>query len=159
VTFKCEETTAPPANAQFANAAAALQFMLGGNATVTLVSKKTEARFTYRITANDDGTTHFVMVLRGADNEADYSYLGRIVAYANRNKLWIGRKVPRAGDIGADAPSARAFEYAWHHLSEIGQIPAQLEVWHQGKCGRCGRKLTVPASIASGFGPECINYV
>jgi hypothetical protein len=26
---------------------------------------------------------------------------------------------------------------------------------HEGKCGRCGRLLTVPSSIESGIGPEC----
>jgi len=30
-----------------------------------------------------------------------------------------------------------------------------LEIWHEGRCGRCNRKLTVPASIALGIGPEC----
>jgi hypothetical protein len=34
-----------------------------------------------------------------------------------------------------------------------------VEFWHEGKCGRCNRKLTVPSSIESGFGPECINHV
>ena len=30
-----------------------------------------------------------------------------------------------------------------------------FEFWHEGKCGRCGRKLTVPESIEAGIGPEC----
>jgi len=25
------------------------------------------------------------------------------------------------------------------------------------RCGRCGRVLTVPESVESGFGPECIG--
>src|SRR5882672_9405186 len=32
-----------------------------------------------------------------------------------------------------------------------------IEIWHSGSCGRCGRTLTVPESVLSGFGPECIN--
>jgi len=28
---------------------------------------------------------------------------------------------------------------------------------HEGKCGRCGRKLTVPLSIETGIGPECAS--
>jgi hypothetical protein len=32
-------------------------------------------------------------------------------------------------------------------------------VWHEGRCGRCGRKLTVPESIESGFGPECASIL
>jgi predicted metal-dependent hydrolase len=30
-----------------------------------------------------------------------------------------------------------------------------FNVHHEGKCGRCGRLLTVPSSIESGIGPEC----
>jgi hypothetical protein len=29
------------------------------------------------------------------------------------------------------------------------------KVHHEGRCGRCGRTLTVPESIESGIGPEC----
>ncbi len=34
-------------------------------------------------------------------------------------------------------------------------MPEQLEVWHEGCCGKCGRKLTDAESIARGIGPEC----
>lgn len=34
-----------------------------------------------------------------------------------------------------------------------------VEIWHEGKCGRCGRQLTVPESIESGFGPECVKMI
>jgi hypothetical protein len=37
-----------------------------------------------------------------------------------------------------------------------GILGATLEFWHEGRCGRCGRRLTVPDSIASGYGPECV---
>jgi len=36
-----------------------------------------------------------------------------------------------------------------------GRMPEGVEVWHEGQCGRCGRALTVPESIAMGLGPEC----
>lgn len=36
-------------------------------------------------------------------------------------------------------------------------LPEQVQVWHQGSCGRCGRDLTVPLSINRGIGPECIH--
>lgn len=41
------------------------------------------------------------------------------------------------------------------HAIAGGVIPPSLEVWHEGRCGRCGRALTVPESIASGIGPVC----
>jgi Family of unknown function (DUF6011) len=56
--------------------------------------------------------------------------------------------------VGREAPSAKAFDWAWRALTK-GTMPANLEVWHEGRCGRCGRKLTVPESIARGIGPEC----
>ena len=138
--------------AKLSDAAAAMAFAMAGNATLTLASLKTGNRFTYRIRANDDSTCYFVGLLCGADNESDYKYMGRI----SRGVYWHGRKVPRAGDIGPDAMSAKAFDFAWRAMAR-GTMPDMLEVWHEGKCGRCGRKLTVPSSIESGFGPECIN--
>jgi len=141
--------------AQFKTAESALGFMMAGKATVTLVSKKTGTRFTYQIRQADSGNDaqtdlYFIGLLRGPNNEADYSYLGRIA----KGRVYIGRKVPKPGDVGRSAPSALAFDYAWQHL-ERGRIPDLLEIWHEGKCGRCNRKLTVPSSIAAGIGPEC----
>ena len=34
-----------------------------------------------------------------------------------------------------------------------------FEMLHEGRCGRCARRLTVPASVASGIGPECAKMV
>jgi hypothetical protein len=135
----------------FAAAADALLFMQAGNATVTLASKTTGNRFTYRIRGAEDGSdTFFVNLLRGPDNTSDYQYLGRI----SRGIFWLGRKNPRPGDISAEAPSAKAFDWTWRRLAK-GELPNSLEIWHEDRCGRCGRKLTVPSSIASGLGPEC----
>jgi hypothetical protein len=152
--FACDEVTADvkPGRRRITDAAASLAFIRGGKATVTLQSKKTGTRFTYRVTAADEGDTFFVALLSGPDNGADYRYLGRI----SRNIFWLGRKVPRPGDVTADAPSAKAFAWAWKALLR-GSIPAELEVWHEGRCARCARKLTVPSSIESGFGPECLG--
>jgi len=140
--------------ARLHTAVASRDFMLGGNATVTLVSVKTSTRFTYKIRANDEGDVFFVSLLSGPDNESDYRYLGRIA----RGVFWQGRKVPKPGDVGADAPSSLAFKWAWERLCK-GVMLDSLEIWHEGRCGRCNRKLTVPASIASGFGPECAGKV
>jgi hypothetical protein len=72
--------------------------------------------------------------------------------------FWLGRKVPKPGDISRDAPSARAFDWTWRHIAR-GIMPDALEIWHEGRCGRCARRLTVPESIAQGFGPECIGKI
>jgi hypothetical protein len=147
---------------QLTDAAAALKFLRAGNATVTLRSKRTGDRFTFKVAIPKDRETGepvtdgtlMVGVLTGSDNETSYTWLGRV----SRDIFWIGRKFPRPGDISRDAPCAKAFDWTWRQLVR-GAIPEQLEIWHEGRCGRCGRKLTVPESVAAGFGPECAGRV
>jgi hypothetical protein len=121
-----------------------LAFALAGNARFTLRNTATGNRFTYRVRVSDDGRLHFVSLLTGPDNESAFQYLGTI-----RNGEYRHGTRSR---IGADAQSARAFTWAWPRLD---RLPACIEVWHEGRCGRCGRALTVPESIAQGLGPEC----
>lgn len=137
----------------FTSATAARAFLMAGNATATLVSKKTEARFTFKVRKPEDGDGSFlfVSVLNGPDNWQNYAYIG----YIRRGVFFHGGAKAK---VGADAASVKAFSYAWLNLAQ-GNIPAALEIWHEGKCGRCGRKLTVPSSIASGFGPECSGKI
>lgn len=137
--------------AKLTNANDAKTFLLGGNATFTLVSTKTGTRFTYKVTAHrdNDGTNDrwFVKVLQGPNNEADFGYLGTIF---NGNRYYHGKK----SHIGKNASSAVAFEWAFRKLSN-GSLPDALEFWHEGSCCMCGRKLTVPSSVATGIGPIC----
>lgn len=132
--------------AQLTTPEAACLFIFAGNATVTLRSKVTGSRFTYKVRESDDGSVFFVSVLNGPDNWQNYQYIGQFRGpdYSH------GRK----SKVSPDAPSAKAF--AWFALRlRAGIIPDVLEVWHEGRCGACGRKLTVPESIATGLGPEC----
>lgn len=122
-------------------------FMTAGNATLTLRSLKSGHRFTFKVKGSDDGHVAFVGLLRGSDNENDYTYLGLI-----RNGAYEhGRK----SKVTSDAPSARAFFWFHSVVMSLAALPSMLEVWHEGKCGRCGRKLTTPESVARGIGPEC----
>jgi hypothetical protein len=125
-------------------------FVLAGNATFTLVSKTTGARFTFRVRASkdEDDSRFFVSVLTGPDNGTDYQFLGTVF---DRKRFAHGRK----SRISPDAPSALAFRWFWAALSNRGVAPATCEVWHLGSCGKCGRALTVPESISSGLGPIC----
>lgn len=136
------------------------RFALAGNACLTLVSKKTGTRFTYKIRRQylEDETPRdfwFVQLLTGPDNETSFTYLGQIKGHQGIQGYQHGAKSP----IGGDAPSEMAFMWFWRNLTEAKQFSSDLEVWHEGRCGRCNRKLTVPESIEQGFGPECINYV
>lgn len=132
------------------SAADAKAFTFAGNAIFTLVSQRTAARFTFKVRAPEKpgSVGQFVSVLNGSDNEGDYAYLGHIWA---ENRVYThGRK----SKIGQDAPSAKAFDWFYRHMMR-GDIPAGIEVWHEGRCGRCARLLTVPESIKRGIGPDC----
>lgn len=123
-------------------------FTFAGNATLTLRSKKTGDRFTYRVRMADSGNVWFVSVLTGSDNEGDFEYLGFFKA--GGEYIYGGRKAR----IGSDAPSAIAFAFFAGQLARPTLHP-MLEVYHEGRCGACNHKLTTPESIMTGFGPEC----
>jgi hypothetical protein len=153
------ETTTAPLTDEYVG-----HFMLGGNATFTVTSKKTGTRFTYRVEANKERTRYFVSLLTGSDNESDYAYLGTIFAAKPLkdcqgprdavSRYYHGKK----SRISESASGARAF--AWFANRVLRNLPVEeAEVHHCGRCGRCGRKLTVPESIETGFGPECLEKI
>ncbi len=142
------ETEAPGPRAELLDPATTVAFMLAGNAHVTFQSRRTGTRFTYRVRAPRDRglgrDVRFVSVLTGPDM---YDYLGCV--YPNKT-YYHGRK----SRIAADAPSAIAFAWLWRTLS-AGKMHPELAVYHEGRCGKCGRRLTTPESIATGLGPTC----
>lgn len=149
---------------QFNNAQDVREFTLAGNAIITLVSKKTGSRFTYRVQApkltlsgepveKDAAFLWFVQLLTGPDNMSSYSYLGTIRLGVSGPRYAHGKK----SKINASSPGASAFNWFWSQLMHNGAIPSNLEVWHEGRCGRCARLLTVPDSVARGIGPDCAS--
>lgn len=132
----------------------ALDFILAGNATVTLLNTDTGGRYTYKVVQPKDDMPHFVRLLNGPDNTADYVYMATIF---DRTNLRHTRK-------SAIRPSAKpfaGFRFVWERLvaGELDALPSNLEIWHEGRCGRCGRVLTVPESVARGIGPVCAGKV
>jgi hypothetical protein len=128
-------------------------FVLAGNATFTIVSTKTSTRYTYKVrrSKEEEGkpVVYFVSLLNGPDNQNDYCYMGIITA--------TGFRFTAKSTVRPEAPSAKAFVWFFDAVLAGARMPATLEVWHEGKCGRCGRALTVPESIARGIGPECAD--
>jgi hypothetical protein len=138
----------------FTSAETAKRYMLAGHAIVTLNSKITNAHFTYKIVraklrASEEVAPHFVSVLAAAENGADesYRYLGTIFGESQF-------RLTRKSGVSLTAPSYVAFAWTWNNLM-AGHLCSALEIWHEGVCGRCGRLLTVPESIAAGIGPVC----
>lgn len=142
---------------QFTNPKQALDYILGGNSTITFESSKTGQHLTYKVEAVDgsNNTRFFVKLLTGPDNSNSFSYIGMITL---GNAGYWHFVTTKASRITMDSKAAKAMVYVLDLLGHDKLVPT-LSIWHEGKCGRCGRKLTVPSSIETGFGPECAGIL
>lgn len=122
----------------------ARSYLLAGRAVVTFRNSETGNRFTFKVSAHESGSPWFVRILRGSEGD---DFLGTIF---DDGGFRHGRNSP----ISRDAPSARTFAWLWAH---IDRLPETIEVWHEGRCLRCGRALTDPESIRAGYGPICLG--
>ena len=142
--------------------------------TVTVVSKKTGTRFTYDVKRKEPrpgspaDEVWYVDLLNGPDNRDDFTPLavltrGKITADSTEIGPLVYHHAARSR-IGDDAPSARGLRWIVNHVVAANDEAAQraleqFEVYHEGRCARCGRKLTVPHSIQVGLGPDCEEKV
>jgi len=127
----------------------AINFILGGKATVTFQNRETLNRYTFKVVQPKPSMPYFVKVLVGSDNENSYNFIGTIF-----NSNGIIFKHSRKSRVTEKATSVRVFAYVLKNLL-ANKLPKSIEIWHEGRCCCCGRKLTVPSSIESGIGPEC----
>lgn len=123
----------------------ALRFIFAGKSVVTFINTQTGNRFTYKIKIAKDSNLFFVNVLTSPDN---YSYIGTCIEGNYKH----GRK----SQISQAAQSVKVFNYILNKLI-TDTLPDFIEVWHEGFCGKCGKRLTVPSSILTGIGPDCIK--
>lgn len=129
-------------------------FVLAGRAVFT-VSNAVGDRYTFKVTQKDGkmGPVWFVSLLTGPDNEADYTYMGILDAWSAEVIL------TKASRYTMHSEPVRVLQWACKMVWSQRALPAGYAIHHEGQCGRCGRTLTVPESIESGFGPECVKKV
>lgn len=127
-------------------------FITAGKATFTVSNGKGDHR-TYRVTRKDADDrypeTYFVKLLTGPDNTSSYTYLGILDAATG------GVRLTKNSKFTDDSLPVKVLRWALKKVWAGEPLPAGYAVQHEGKCGRCGRALTVPESIVSGIGPEC----
>lgn len=127
----------------------ALEFMLGGNALFTVKSGKSGIRYTYKILTDRKREGFFrVYWMNGSDNTKDFRMLGS-----------IDKSSPSLIPLSIHVKEINAFvalDYIYLNLC-VGVFMPTLEIWHEGRCCKCGRPLTVPESIERGIGPECLS--
>jgi hypothetical protein len=122
---------------------AALKFIFAGDSVFTVINTTTDNRFTFSLKLAKDSNLYFVKVLSGPDS---YTYIGTCA------KGYF--KHSRKSVISSEAQSVKVFNYVLNRL-RTNTLQDFVEVWHEGKCGMCGRALTVPSSIQTGIGPNC----
>lgn len=155
---------------QLADTATLRRYLEAGRAVFTIRSRTTGTRFTFkasRPSAQEHESRQvpgavprprpiWIKVLTGSDNERSYSFVGTVWPEGDKYRYAHSPK----STIGLTAPSVLAVRWMIHALNaDPALLLRQAEIWHEGRCGRCGRRLTVPESISSGFGPECAGIV
>jgi hypothetical protein len=128
------------------NAAA---FIKGNDATFTVKSVGTGKHYTFRSKKSGTGKTWFISVLTGPDH---YDYVGLLTQ--DDKVIMTARSRFAERDM-----VFRAIRFVAQKVLVDGVLPANMEVMHDGACAHCGRQLTHPTSLQTGYGPECIKKV
>ena len=135
-------------------------FLLAGNATFTI--RTPDGHRTYKIVRKDATgqwpETFFVSLLTGPQNTDDYTYLGKLDPFTGQlvptaKSGWREKEPPFAVKL-LNRVLARVWSFDHGAFERHG-----YKLLHAGRCGRCGRMLTRPDSIASGLGPECAGLI
>jgi hypothetical protein len=135
------------------------EFVLAGNATLTIDTPDRGHR-TYRVRYKAAGGGYpeawFVSLLTGPDNENSYTYMGKLDK--ETGQCVMTAKSRYSYDSYPVQLLSRTLAHVWVGDHEAYEKHG-YSTHHEGRCGRCGRKLTVPESIAMGIGPECAGIV
>lgn len=143
-------------------------FVLAGDAVFTIECPADwvervggKSHYTYQVQAVESeryGTSFFVRMLTGPDNTADFTYIGRLDTFTGqvtptKASGWNERTTPLPVRL-----LNRVLARVWTSDHDAYRRHG-FKLHHEGKCGRCGRRLTVPASVESGIGPECVKML
>lgn len=117
--------------------------IFSGDAIFTIRSKKTGNHFTYRLFKRSD-KLFFLSVMMSPDNTARFQYLGNFKP--EQNYLYIGLK-----------STIPVLSKQWLAIKYLFDNPETnlIEIFHEGRCLKCGKRLTTPRSIEIGLGPKC----
>lgn len=131
------------------------QFILAGNAVFTIELPDGDY-CTYKVEhveANGSWKeAWFVKLLVGPDNNEDFAYLGKLNDYTGQMTV-TAKSCRKADDFGVRLLN-RVLARIWSDDAAAFEKHG-YKVHHEGRCGKCGRRLTVPESVESGIGPEC----
>ena len=133
-----------------------LRYMLAGKSEFTMISLRTGGRLKYKLTKkqtknNKDDTSEFIYYVNTFDG-GEYKYAGVLFYDRVEDVFRFGKGAK--GKIPSTHINIQSLLFVINKLNE-GNDAINIELYHVGKCGRCGRKLTTPESLLLGLGPEC----
>lgn len=125
-----------------------------GNAIFTVSNGKGD-HYTYRIRKPSEDTPYFAQMLTGPDNMSNYTYLGVMTATRTEGQLLLGLKLTAKSKMSEESKPVKVLRWALRAVTIGRTLPEGYAIQHEGRCCRCGRRLTDPDSITLGIGPEC----
>ncbi len=135
-----------------------MSHLLSGKAIFTLESKVTGNRFTYKVTKKEqegNPPIYFIGLLNGPSNERDYAYLAFMGSHDSSPTI----TAKSCASLNSKSFMAIQWAFAMLNSGKVEEFSKQVNLWHEGRCFRCGRKLTVPESIKRGLGPICAEKI
>lgn len=120
-------------------------------AAFTVKSKMTGKEFTYKI-SNVFWKGYNYLHVKVEKEYLNFAYMGY---YREGNVFQKQNNVATK----IDTPARDAISWILRQLykGNISGLDSNIEVYHLGKCLRCGKTLTDSESIQRGFGPVCKN--
>ena len=123
------------------NTAEILDFLFSGKAEFTIKSAASGKHWAFKANlAKDSDRSCFVRVKHNDDSY----YIGLLDTHS------LSYIPKQRGDSSTAIAALAAF-------LRRGELHPQFEFYHIGKCARCSRPLTDPASIQRGLGPTCVK--
>lgn len=118
------------------------EYLYAGKAEFTILNKDTHNRITLQFKKKQDADLYFVMVKDG-----DKRFAGTIF-----NKNWFNRG--HKSQFAADSKEIKIIQWFVRNQNKLDHYNS-VELYHNNRCAKCGKKLTVPESISVGLGAEC----
>lgn len=129
-------------------------YLFAGRAVITIQSGVTGAHVSIKLKQVKGDANAFWATTEGG---AEPQLLGRVERHLAET-AGVGIQTTRATRHKAESKHVQGFNWLVRSIAR-GELPKSATVQHEGKCGRCSRALTHPASIASGIGPECASKI
>jgi hypothetical protein len=139
------------------------EFILAGKAIFTVEcngSLSPKPHYTFKVRRKEATLqypeTVFVSLLTGSDNNSSYTYLG--ILNPDTGAIRLTAKSTYREDSYPVRLLNRILARIWNN-EHAAYEAAGFATHHENRCCKCGKRLTTPASVTAGIGPECIKML